>query len=156
MSPENFSPSKFYNLPHPREKKQDLPTGVQNIHELLLDNGSRYHMCKTQQHFPCLEIKLPEPAAPYPPLACDSCGQLMRPSLKTAEFPFIRTGLIVRFNNVLSYFCDGCDIEDSPENNLQGVIIGETLHFVSTQLDAKSVSSKPPSIKQIKQALELI
>lgn len=124
----------------------------------MIPFGGSWGVSQKKGEMPIIDVNLPEIRGLPLEIPCDDCGGSMRLTSKVNQFPFPRSGVVVRLNNEQTYLCGECHSEDSPdlepESNLQGLVLGHTLAFVTRQLDLKGIGTRSPSVRTIRVALQ--
>lgn len=125
-----------------------------SLKELLTENDTSWQFRKTNQGFPCLDIILSGLKDSPSSIPCEECHRPLSATLRTKEFPFDRAGVIVRFNNILSYPCTPCGLQNAPEESPHWKIISRALDIASKQFAERDLR-KPPSIHKLRAVLVL-
>ncbi|TSC90218.1 MAG: hypothetical protein G01um10145_322 [Microgenomates group bacterium Gr01-1014_5] len=137
-----------------REVRPSLNGRTPTLEEFLGRFEVPWHVETTNGRVPSIEVILPEPVPPPCPTGtCEGCEQVVQLQKRTVEFPFTRSGVIVRFHNEFVYDCKNCSTEAAPDYRLQAQIIGGSLDIISRQLTLKGIRMRPPSSNKVRAAM---
>lgn len=127
------------------------PFGHLALSRLLTKEGASWKLCEDSPGITSIEVNLPiADNDTKVELACEDCGSRMRPFRWTSEYPFAGSGIVVRYHNVLSYLCDRCPMQDSPEDMSQRELIGKSLQIIIRQLASAGLTVRHANLKEVK------
>ena len=124
----------------------------------LIEDGIGVVIASSRDALVDVAIKLHKPGVPALQ-DCLDCGREMRSFFRNSEWPFSSLGAVIRFENILTYVCEGqgcanSGLDEGPEDNKQGKIMGSSLDFIHANLTALNYGTgQPPTIDLIRATL---